>query len=113
MGTLTIPQSSALRTYKFDYISERDEQWMRKAYNVIRRMAEKKPIVHVNDFWDHVEKHKMSEPDNRKVLGLVFKALAKDGVLRVTDTAMRVNPQRGSYWRPIWSSQIYKTIDAQ
>lgn len=113
MATMTLPKNSALRGYKFDFISVHDEQWMRKAYNVIKRLAERNATVHVNDFWDHVEKHKMSEPDNRKVLGLVFKALAKDGVLRVTDTAMRVNPQRGSYWRPIWASQIVKASAAQ
>lgn len=113
MGSVTIPKSSALRTFKFDFISVYDEQWMRKAYNVIKRLAEKNPTVHVNDFWDYVEKNKMNEPENRKVLGLVFKALAKDGIIKVSDTAMRVNPQRGSYWRPIWLSQVYKAADAQ
>ena len=86
----------------------KDLEWAERAYGEIVRLAKKQETVHVNDIWAIAEAKGWDEPHNKKSLGLAFRRAGSEGVIRVSDTAIRVKYNGRHYWRPIWVSQIYK-----
>ncbi len=113
------PNPKNLRRFLIDYSSwasapsweqaERQNEAFRvAATNILRRRARLQEFVHVNDFWDAVERQKspIQEPEDMRLLGQVFRALAKEGVISATDMAKK-SDRFGSYWRTVWRSNIY------
>lgn len=97
-----------------DKARERDQQWVKSAVRIIQRLAFKQQFVHVNDFWDAVDRMKtpLGEPSDRRYLGQAFRIAAKKGYIETTDTARR-SSRHGSYWRVVWRSRKYNGAQKQ
>lgn len=91
--------------------------WLGDAYKTIVRILKRQATFHVDDFWksfkggEYPRAHSF-DLDSR-VLGYVFRQVAKDGHMSVTEYAKKVTYKKNaSYYRPIWSSNLFVPKDA-
>lgn len=94
--------------------SDQDAKFVKRAYDLIVRMANKRESLHVNDFWDEVDRLKKranspwhTEPSDRRLLGKAFRQAAREGIIANSGLAKR-SDRHGNYYRPVWISNVYK-----
>lgn len=105
---------AATMNFNDERVRRENTLFERRAYNLIKRLAAKNPTVHVNDFWDAVDRLKKKDanspwhqdPMDLRILGRAFQKAKKDGIIRPAGYALRSN-RFGSYYRPVWNSLIF------
>lgn len=110
MATKTKFQPSTSE-YALQY-SEEQVAWLDEAYKTIIRLLKKSPEFHVNDFNAAFKGGEFPvaddlwySPTDSRVLGQVYRQIANEGAMTNSGYAKKVTG--ASYYRPVWTSNLY------
>ena len=92
----------------FDYNDEQNA-WLQRSYKMIIKILKKQDTLHVDDFWKAMKEDTFPVSESirdSRILGAVFRQIAREGHMSNTGYAKRVTHTKANYYRPVWSSNL-------